>query len=82
MIKLKKLHDKNTYSSRHAIRNYQHNSGNSEYGYKDFRISGTALNWNVYHKDGTRLDPITPDDMSFIEAREWLDHYLKEKGEI
>ena len=82
MIKLKKLHDKDTYLSKHATRNYQHNSGNSEYAFKDYRIRGTSLNWNVYCKDGTRLDPIIPDDMNFKEAREWLENHLKEKGEI
>ena len=82
MIKLKRLHDKDTHLSKHTTRNYQHNSCNSEYGYKDYRINGTSLDWNVYGTDSTRLDPITPDYMSFKEAREWLENYLKEKGEI
>ena len=81
MIKLKRLHDKDTYSMRDAIRNYQHNSLNSEYGYKDYRIRGSALSWNVYHKDGTRLNPIRPGDLNFKQAREWLDNYVtKEDG--
>lgn len=82
MIKLKRLHDKDTYLSKHTTRNYQHNSCSSEYGYKDYRINGTSLDWNVYGTDGRRLNPTTPDYMSFKEAKEWLENYLKEKGEI
>ncbi len=82
MIKLKRLHAKDTYSSRHAIRNYQHNSGYSEYGYRDSRIRGTALSWNVYHKDGTRLDPIRPDDLNFKQARDWLNNYITKKEAV
>ena len=80
MIKLKRLHPKDTYSARHAVRNYQHNSGYSEYGYEDYRIRGSALSWNVYHKDSPRpLNPITADDMNFKQAKEWLTFHVKQK---
>lgn len=80
MIKLKRLHAKDTYSARHAIRAYQHNSGNSEYGYKDYRIRGSALSWNVYHKDSPRpLNPLTWDDFNFKQARDWLNNYITEE---
>ena len=80
MIKLKRLHPKDTYSARHAVRAYQHNSGNSEYGYKDYRIRGSALSWNVYHKDSPRrLNPITPGDFNFKQAKEWLTFHVKQK---
>ena len=79
MIKLKRLHAKDTHSMRHAIRNYQHNSGLSEYGYKDYRIRAYGMyDWNVYGTDGTKLNPLSPNNLSFKEAREWLDNYVKE----
>ena len=39
------------------------------------------MGWNIY-KGEKQINPITPDYMSFKEAREWLENYLKEKGEI
>tara|TARA_R100001377_G_scaffold63744_1_gene39349 strand:- start:32 stop:442 length:411 start_codon:yes stop_codon:yes gene_type:complete len=74
MIKLKKLHPKDVHKS--SLRGHVHDSLQSEYGYGDYRISCYGhKEWCVFFKK-ERLNPVTPDGLSFKEARLWLNRYL------
>jgi hypothetical protein len=76
-IKLKKLHG----DSAHVwggIGHY-HDSSKSLYGYKQYRIKTdhAYMGWYVATEDGKQISPIYL-DMSFKEAKEWLENYLDE----
>jgi len=81
MIKLKRLHKELAHVWGGI--GHRHDSSKSLYGYKEYFIktSDYYMGWNIY-KGEDQINPITVDGMSFKEAREWLDNYLKEKGEI
>tara|TARA_Y100000114_G_C11575466_1_gene238501 strand:- start:179 stop:427 length:249 start_codon:yes stop_codon:yes gene_type:complete len=82
MIKLKKLHEGKHLQG--CYDNYSHDSSKSLYGYKEYFIKTdyAYMGWNIYKRE-KQINPITPSNgMSFKQAREWLDNYLQEKGEI
>ena len=75
-IKLSKLHAKGLHPQG-CYNNYVHDSSRSLYGYKQYRIK-TLCNyqgWEVYDGE-TQISPIAY-GMTFKEAREWLENYLK-----
>jgi len=79
MIKLKKLHGKYTHGWS-GVGHY-HDSSKSLYAYKEYRIktNDIYMGWNIFKGD-EQLNPITPScGMSFKEAKEWLEDYLKEE---
>ena len=77
-IKLKKLHGEHAHSWG-GVGHY-HDSSRSLYGYKEYRIKTDNYyqGWFVCKED----EKISPPhlDMSFKEAREWLENYLDKLG--
>ena len=76
-IKLKRLHKENAHVWG-GIGHY-HDSSKSLYGYKQYRIKTdhAYMGWYVATEDGKQISPIYL-DMSFKEAKEWLENYLGE----
>jgi hypothetical protein len=81
MIKLKRLHKELTHVWSGV--GHRHDSSKSLYGYKDYFIKTNDyyMGWNVY-KGEEQINPVTFRSMSFKEAREWLENYLKENEEV
>jgi hypothetical protein len=75
-IKLKKLHGELVHAWG-GVGHY-HDSSKSLYGYKEYRIKTDDYyqGWFVCKED-ERISPPHL-DMSFKEAREWLENYLEE----
>ena len=75
-IKLKKLHKELTHAWS-GVGHY-HDSSKSLYGYKEYRIKTNDyyMGWYVCKEGGERISPLYI-DMSFKEARQWLENYLE-----
>ena len=79
-IKLKRLHNKNVYASRH-YNNYRHDSSKSLYGYKNFRIRTDDYygGWYIEEIRGGIRNQISDYrlSMTFKEAKKWLEQYIQ-----
>lgn len=75
-MKLRRLHIKNAH--RWSGIGHRHDSSKSLYGYKDYFIKTNYhyKGWEVYKND-QKISPVQPEYMSFKEAREWLENYIK-----
>ena len=78
-IKLKRLHKELTHVWS-GIGHF-HDSSRSLYGYKQYRIKTRDyyMGWEVYDGE-TQISNSNGFGMSFKEARQWLEDYLKEKN--